>query len=235
MSDHATSRESLLENVLAKCNYANYSFQKVNDDICNRRFEQLLAATYEALGFPIDKVRSSAHAARYALFFLDELAAICALQPVQRSDQIYQAALAGGCSAVDPRFLEVKNVIVKPEFRGTIAFGRLLYECAKQAHLADYHALVGITRYQTLRYFVEYGVVPIDHEPLHFLDDPKLLDFVIYFDSSNEDSVRYMHERSQRYFRQVHVMTAIREKYIVRSDSKKLTKGAHDADAEQAA
>lgn len=229
MSAHAMSRESLLENVLAKCDCANYYFHEVNDDSCNRRFEQLLTATYETLRFPIDKVRSSARATRYALFFRDELAAICALQPVQRGDHIYQAALAGGCSAVDPRFLEVKNVIVKPEFRGTIAFGHLLYQCAKQAHRADYHALVGITRYQTLRYFVEYGVVPIDHEPLHLLDDPKLLDFVIYFDSSNEDSVRYMHERSKRYFRQVQVMTAIREKYIVRYDSKTLTKGGHDA------
>lgn len=196
-----------------RCTPGMYQFVRVDGDQNNvETFERLLCDTYDKLGFSIDKTRATGGAERYISRCCGQTASICALQPAQAGNAVAELVRAELGHSDQARYLELKNVVVAPAFRGSIALGLMLYECAKRAHAQGYDALIGLTRKQTLRYFVDYGVSPIDHSPLHALGNPALLDYAIYFDTQSASSVAYMHERSRRYFHQVRVMNAIRDR-----------------------
>ncbi len=196
-----------------RCIEENYQFVQVSGAQGNV-FEDLLEQTYQALAFPLEKIRADPQADRFVSFCGDELASICALQEADRSSELHALVQQEiGCGP-EARFLELKNVIVAAPSRGSIALGIMLYECAKRAHALGYRALIGLTRFQTLRHFVDYGVSPIDHTPLHVLGRSALLDFAVYFDTQDPASVAYMHERSRRYFHQIRVMTGIRSQRV---------------------
>jgi hypothetical protein len=105
-------------------------------------------------------------------------------------------------------------VILKPSYRGNVALGLLLYEAAKKAWQKNYDYIVGIARHRVLRYFVEFGVIPVLHEPLHLLGKEDLMDFIIYYDTHSANSIQYLEERAKRFFYQEYVMAAIRQRYI---------------------
>lgn len=191
-------------------------------------YQSLFAETYRRLGFPLDKTQAADGAHRYIGRCAGQMASICALQPAEQGSAIALLVQKELGQARQGRYLELKNVVVAPAFRGSIALGIMLYECAQIAHRQGYDALIGLTRKQTLRYFVEYGVSPIDHAPLHALGDPQLLDYAIYFDTRSASSVAYMHERSRRYFHQVRVMNAIRDRRPQPALARNHTEGGHE-------
>jgi hypothetical protein len=108
----------------------------------------------------------------------------------------------------------VNNVVVAQRYRASIVLGLVLYHSACQAHAAGYHFVVGVNRFEVLRFFVDFGVVPAEHPPLSLLGKAHLQDFVNYYDTSDAASIAYMHERARRYFHQELVMRSIREKYV---------------------
>lgn len=193
-----------------------YQLQEIDAASGAVDYERLLRETYEPLGFmrgellPVDGSRC------YQLTYRGTLVAIFRLTPVLDDQSPYFRLVPGACSKDGrrARMVEVNNVVIAAPFRATILLGLLLYHCALSARRMGCDFVVGLTRYQTLRFFVDFGVVPVDHPPLRLLGQAHLLDFVIYYDTGSQESLRYMHERARRYFHQQYVMKSIQQKYI---------------------
>jgi hypothetical protein len=179
-------------------------------------YQAFLQSHYEPLGFFCGEVLPTARSMMFAIRHCGELAAIFRLTPVTDARSPY-FDLVPGARADDGalrRLLEVNNVIIAREFRASIVLGLILYHSACQAHAAGYHYVVGLNRYQVLRFFVDFGVIPAEHAPLSMLGKDHLQDFVNYYDTADPESIRYMHERARRYFHQERVMRSIRDKYV---------------------
>lgn len=189
----------------------SYQFQELHLPDHLRAYDQILQQSYESLGFLCEKILPCPNTQRYGITLQDELVGICSLTPVAESSNVFMEIIP---EFRNKQLIEVGNVILKQNYRGNIALGLLLYEAAKQAWQRNYDYIVGVTRYQVLRHFVEFGVIPVLHEPLHLLGKQKLMDFIIYYDTHSPDSIRYMEERCQRFFHQEQVMAAIRQLYI---------------------
>lgn len=204
----------------SKCYSEDYSFSPIAPGAETAAYDALLAETYTALGFLNDKVFPQAEAERHALRFRGTLAGICCLTAVTDSDAVYYRLIPELRErAQRPRLLELNNFVLRPEYRGTIALAIMISGAALRTAARGFDYLVGTTRYQALPYFVEFGVIPVEHEPIHLLGTRKLRDFVIYYDTHSPDSMTYLEQRTRRYVHQVRVMTAIREKYIRRTEA----------------
>lgn len=182
-------------------------------------YERLLRETYEPLGFMRGELLPVAGSRCYKLMYRGTLVAIFRLTPVLDGESPYFRLVPGARSADGrrARMVEVNNVVIAAPFRATILLGLLLYHCAVRARRMGCDFVVGLTRYQTLRFFVDFGVVPVDHPPLRLLGQAHLLDFVIYYDIASRESLRYLHERARRYFHQQYVMKSIQQKYVDRA------------------
>jgi hypothetical protein len=194
-----------------------YAFRQLCTADQRRAYEALLQRTYERLAFLDDKVLPRDHTVRYGLFFDDALVGIAALTEVRDPHSVFfQLIPALTSEGHRVRVAEMTNVIVEPAHRGTIALALLIAGCVEQAAAGGWEYLVGITRFQALAYFVEFGVIPVEHEPLHLLGRRDLLDFVIYYDTHSESSLAYLRERTRRYVHQLGGMHAIRRKHVRR-------------------
>nr|WP_322721284.1 hypothetical protein [Nostoc sp. ChiQUE02]MDZ8234391.1 hypothetical protein [Nostoc sp. ChiQUE02] len=201
--------------VMEKYLVENFSFKEICLSQEVDEYIDFMEKTYQALNFPYKELYPKHDSRLIRLNFKGELAGICALNSIRGKENDYYRFVPAIRSLNRlTNLLEVSNFIIKPEYRGTIAIGLMMYECAKLSMKFGYDYLVGITRYQVLRHFVDFGVVPVDHEPLHLLNREDILDFIIYYDTHSSDSIRYMHERAKRYFHQRYVMTCIKEKYV---------------------
>ena len=178
-------------------------------------YQQLLVKTYASLGFLKERVFPKSTSRCFVLRFNGELCGTFALTPLVHGQHQY-TSLIPELKNSQAELLELTNVIIQPELRGGVALGVLLYEAAKQTHAGGYSCLVGITRSQTLRHFVEFGVMPVLHPPLHVMGKPEVMDFAIYYPTDDPDSVFYMHERAKRFFYQERVMAEIRNRYLRR-------------------
>ncbi|HVT36761.1 MAG TPA: hypothetical protein VHE37_14320 [Nevskiaceae bacterium] len=179
------------------------------------QYQRLLEQTYEPLGFMVSAVLPTAASMQYKVTHCGRIVAIFRLTPVDDGDSAYFHLVPGACADGRPRrLLEVNNVVIASPFRATILLGLLLYESAKAAHRLGYDYVVGITRHQALKFFVDFGVVPVDHPPLRLLGKEHLLDFVIYYDTRSPESIGYMHERARRWFHQQYVLRSIHRKYV---------------------
>ncbi|WP_020649667.1 hypothetical protein [Solimonas variicoloris] len=192
-----------------------YRIREIDGQLQRRTYEALLEQTYGALGFPLAGLRPTDDSRCFLLEFGAQTAATFRLTPVDDGDHHFRRVLprATRADGAPLRLLEVNNVIVVPRFRATIALGLLLRHSALHAAAHGYDFIVGLTRYQVLRHFVEFGVVPVDHEPLHLLGRDDLLDFTIYYDTASPASCAYIEQRAQRYFHQQYVLRSIDEKY----------------------
>ncbi len=194
-----------------------YSLRAIDGQLDRQRYEALLAQVYEPLGFMTDGVLPGRQSRCFVIEYRAAIVAIYRLTEVDDPRSPYHDLLPGdGGHARDLRLLEVNNVVITRPMRSTILLGLMLHAAASWAHAAGYDRIVGMTRYQTLRFFVEFGVVPIDHAPLHLLGRPELKDFAIYYNTRDPESIAYMHERARRWFHQKAVMRAIECKYIGR-------------------
>ena len=179
------------------------------------QYDRLLAETYEPLGFMTREFLPSERSQRYYVTHGGHVVAIFRLTRVEDPASAYFELVPGAVrEGRRAPLAEVNNVVIASPYRASILLGLLLYESAKLAHALECDYVVGITRHQTLRFFVDFGVIPVDHPPLHLLGKPHLLDFVIYYDTRTPASIAYMHERARRYFHQQYVMRNIQEKYV---------------------
>lgn len=207
-----------IESRLQRFDPARYSLHRLADAQEFDEYEALMRSAYDPLGFMCEQVLPNAQSQCFKLLHGDELSAIFRLTPIAEGSIYHQLIPRREWSEDVRRFIEVNNVVVADQFRATIVLGLLLKHCARIAAEQAFEAVVGLTRYQTLHHFVDFGVMPIDHQPLHLLGRTDILDFVIYYDVTTNDARRYMEERASHYFQQRYIMAAIREKYVRRTE-----------------
>jgi hypothetical protein len=201
---------------LARFDRDNFEFVEIRAMQKRQDYIDLLEATYRMLGFLEEFVYPKPDAVLFELTFREELAGICALTPAAVESSLLDLIPGGRKNGHHARVLELTNVIVVPSFHGSIALGLLLYGCAYHTWRNGYDFVAGIVREEVLRAFVDFGVVPVDHAPLHLLGRDDLNDFAIYYDTRSPESIVYMHERTQRYCNQKHILRAIELKYLHR-------------------
>lgn len=193
---------------------SRYALSSVLEDDDRSAYEALMRNAYEPLGFMSPTVLPTERSDCFQIRYNGKLIAVFRLTPVEDPASAYFPLLPIGLRPrSNVRLLEVNNVVVDQDFRATIVLGLILVHSATIAVASGYDFVVGITRYQTLRYFVDFGVIPVDHEPLHLLGRPDILDFVIYYDVQTIESRDYIHQRARRYFHQQQVMRSIQLKH----------------------
>ena len=192
-----------------------YRLLPVADTKTADAYNELMRDAYEPLGFMTDGVLPRSDSDCYQIQYDQKMVAVFRLTEVsERNSYFFSLGHFGNRMEVNPaRLIEVNNVVVQKEFRATIVLGLILQACATIAEERKFDYVVGITRQQTLRYFVDFGVTPIDHEPFHVMGRSDVHDFVIYYDLTTDDSRAYMRQRSKRYFHQQYVMRSIQLKY----------------------
>lgn len=192
-----------------------YSLLPVADAETAETYNELMRDAYEPLGFMTDCVLPRSDSDCYQIQYDQKMVAVFRLTEVsEQNSYFFSLGHFERRREVSPaRLIEVNNVVVQKEFRATIVLGLILQACATIAEERKFDYVVGITRQQTLRYFVDFGVTPIDHEPLHVMGRSDVHDFVIYYDLTTDDSRAYMRQRSKRYFHQQYVMRSIQLKY----------------------
>jgi len=170
---------------------------------------ELLTDAYEPLGFMSDAVLPVERSRCFIVRYQGQVVAIFRLTEVTRDDSPFHRWLPPDLTRAGARWIEVNNVVIAAAFRATALLGVVLYHCACTAHEEGYAAVVGITRWQTLRFFVDFGVVPVDHPPLHLLGRPDLKDFIVYYNTGEAEAITYLHLRAHRWFYQQYVMRRI--------------------------
>ena len=159
-----------------------------------------------------DAVLPAAASRCFVVSYCSRVVAIFRLTEVAGIDNPFRRWLPPELAQADARWLEVNNVVIAADFRATALLGVVLYRCACIANTEGYAAVVGITRWQTLRFFVDFGVVPVDHPPLHLLGRSDLRDFIVYYNTRDAESVDYLHLRARRWFHQQYVMRRIQQR-----------------------
>lgn len=191
----------------------NYSIREIDrsDPDSTYQYEKILRQSYEPLGFFTSSILPGPDTKCFGLYFDEKMEGTLGL-----CETLYSEANPYFRYLPDigyrPRLLEATNVVLTPNFRGNITIGILLQEAATRAIKDNFDFIVGITRYQTLRYFVEFGLVPIDHPPLHLLGRDDIDDWIIYYQTNESSAALYLKERSNRYFHQQKTMRAIRQR-----------------------
>lgn len=189
-----------------------YRLRRVCDARDAALYRRVLAGTYEALGFPPDVCAPRPHSQRYLVSYGRQAAGIFSLTPVCAADFPAGRWLPPRLRRARARWLEVNNVVVVPAFRATVVLGMMLYESARRAQAQDCDALVGLVRAQVLPFFVDVGVMPVDHPPLHLLGRADLHDFLIYQDTRDPAVRQYLRLRARQWFEQQRVMHRIRQR-----------------------
>ncbi len=214
-----TGASSLGAQSADRCNVDAYRVDELGGDADVDAYTRLLAAVYEPLGFMNERILPGPQSRAFLVRYRQQVVGIFRLTEVSDTASPYHRWMPTTPGGRAPRWLEVNNVIVAAEFRATILLGLMLYRSACIAQRDGYDAVVGITRWQTLRFFVDFGVVPVEHPPLHLLGRDDLHDFIIYYDTRDPVSVAYMHQRSARWFHQQHVLRRLQNRYLPRSSN----------------
>lgn len=204
------------------CDAGNYRFEAATP-VQLERYLDLVRETYGPLGFLND--HSGGFMPRggtrcFVLTYCDEVVGSCSLTPVQDERSLFHHLVPGGDVQSGAQMIELNNIILVPELRGGIGLALILYHAAIHALETGGDLVVGITRYQTLRHFVEAGAIPVDHEPLHMLGREDLHDFVIYYDIRTRDAQTYLRERARRLFAQARTLHKIRSRVSARPAGK---------------
>lgn len=206
LHDHQSSDEI--------CDAGNYRFEIASPSQLDRYLE-LVRETYGPLGFlndHADGFMPRRQTRCYVLTYAGEVVGSCSLTPVQDERSLFHHLVPGGDLQSGTQMIELNNIILVPDLRGGIGLALILYHAALEALETGADLVVGITRYQTLRHFVEAGAIPVDHEPLHMLGREDLHDFVIYYDIRSRDARTYLRERARRLFAQASTLRNIKNR-----------------------
>ena len=192
----------------------NYSFVVATPAQLSR-YHDLVKMSYGPLGFLNDRAdqfmpREGTRC--YVLCYLGEVVGSCSLTLVRDRQSIFHNLIPRQADDQGAEMMELNNIILMPDLRGGIGLALILYHATLAAVEDGAGLIVGITRYQTLRHFVEAGAIPVDHEPLHLLGREDLHDFVIYYDIRSTDARIYLRERARRLFDQALTLRDIKER-----------------------
>ncbi len=202
---------------LSKFDFTQFSVKHIADWDTEKQeqYTALLEKTYRPLGFLKPSVYPSKNSLRHALYFKESMEGIFSITPLEKIADASYRALVPFLQELpkDARIAEISNVILRKRVRGGVALGVMLYSAARCAVNEKYQALVGLTRFQTLPFFVDFGVSPVFHAPLHCMGDDSINDFAIYFDISSKKSIDYMHIRASKFFEKEFTLARIRANY----------------------
>lgn len=218
MSTSIGSVECSFATEASKAEVGNYEFSPAEEsDLVV--YHQLVREAYDPLGFLNDHAADfmpRAGTRCFVLSYQGDVIGSCALTAVPEGS-VFHELLPAEITEMRPSMTELNNIILRPELRGGIGLALLLYHAAEAAIGNGSDLVVGITRYQTLRHFVEAGAIPVLHEPLHLLGREDLHDFAIYYDMRSQDARTYLRERARRLFGQAAVLSRIRDRVGGRS------------------
>ena len=214
-SDGASPLDGPDSGELPKYQVEHYQVVAVSEEADLRQYEHFMREAYDPLGFVHESIRPAADSRCFRVIYGGQTSAIFRLTAVNDSTSPYFSIVPGALkpNGANASLLEVNNVVVGRTFRATPALGVILRYCARTAAAEGYDFVVGTTRYQTLRYFADFGVNPVDHAPLHLLGRGDLLDFVIFYDTADPVSCQYIELRAKHFFHQQYVLKSIQSKY----------------------
>lgn len=164
------------------------------------KYSDFLIRVYNKLNFlgsSSEKFMPNEDDQRFLLYRKCEHIGIFCLRDVEQNDQ-YFSPLVPGLGECNCKAIEINNVVLEKHYRGSIGLTMILYHAALYAIEHSYDYLVGIVRYQALRFFVEAGSTPLYHSPLHLLGKESLKDFITYFDLTEPQAVEYLHQRARK-------------------------------------
>lgn len=168
-------------------------------------YAEFLRSEFNAVGIYRDEFLPSDASTCYKVAIDTELVAIFRLTPAEESS-IFHRVIPG---VAGKEVLEVNNVAVARSFRGDLLLGFILNSCALLSYWHGYDIVAGIVRYDVLPLFIDYGTIPVRHEPLHLLGDVDICDYVTYFRTDKPEYIRYAVARSYHYFHRKVVMKKI--------------------------
>lgn len=159
-------------------------------------YREFLREALKPLGLYSEEFLPGSAAVCYKITFEGRLVAIFRLTPAE-PDSTLHGVIPGAC---DKRILEVNNVAIEKTFRGDLLLGVILRDCAVLSHEMGYDLVAGVIRHEILPMFLDFGTIPVCHEPLHLLGDGSINDFVTYFRTESREQVDYAIARGYHYF-----------------------------------
>ena len=179
-------------------------------------YQRLLETTYAVLGFldsGANHFLPGPDTQRFLLRREATVVGLYSLTPVGSDHAYFSQYIPGFAQHVEGAF-EINNIIILKPHPNTLGILQLLSHAIEYALAHEKVFLVGIARYAALKVFVEAGSVPVYHPPLHLLGQPKLKDFVTYFDLRSSANIDYIRQRAERLHHQICVLDAIKTDFI---------------------
>ncbi|GAA4602225.1 hypothetical protein GCM10023195_06540 [Actinoallomurus liliacearum] len=173
-----------------------YRTHEIEDVHEHDEYREFLEKALKPLGlYSADFLPSSASSC-YKVTFRDEAVAIFRLTPVA-PDSVFHRTIPG---ASGKKILQVNNVAVEQTYQGDLLLGIILKNCALLSHAKGFDFVAGLVRHEVLPLFVDFGTLPVRHEPLHLLGDSAICDYVTYFRTDRREHIDYALARSYHYF-----------------------------------
>ena len=173
-----------------------YTTHEITDGQAREEYEEFLQRAFKPLGIYREHFLPGASSSCYRINFQGQVVAIFRLTPVSPESALHQ--IIPGASRA--RILEVNNVAIDESFKGDLLIGIILKNCALLSHVKGFDFVAGIVRRQVLPVFVDFGTIPVLHEPFHLLGDPAICDYITYFRTDDDQYIDYVLARSYHYF-----------------------------------
>ncbi|MEV3993196.1 hypothetical protein AB0J57_30250 [Streptomyces sp. NPDC049837] len=182
-----------------------YQISEITETWEEEDYRDFLKKALTPLGLFREEFLPSQSSHCYRITFDGETTAIFRLTPTDPGSVFHQV-IPG---AAGKKILEVNNVAVEESFRGDLLLGVILRDCALLAHEKGYDFVAGVVRHEILPLFVDFGTIPVRHDPLHILGDENICDYVTYFMTHRREHIDYACARGYHYFHRKVTMNAI--------------------------
>jgi hypothetical protein len=159
-------------------------------------YRSFLQSALKPLGLYSEDFLPSTTSSCYKVTFGGEAVAIFRLTPVG-PESVFHRTIPG---ASGKKILQVNNVAVEQTYQGELLLGVILKNCALLSHAKGFDFVAGLVRHEVLPLFVDFGTIPVRHEPLHLLGDAAICDYVTYFRTDRREHIDYALARSYHYF-----------------------------------
>lgn len=183
--------------------YKTVEIQDLDDEGKYRKF---LEDSFKPLGMYSENFLPNSASSCYKVTCSGEMVAIFRLTQAAPGSIFHEIIP----DARNKKIIEVNNVAVEKKHRGELLLGIILRNCALLSHFKGCDVVAGVVRHDVLPYFVDFGTIPVLHEPFHLLGDPKIDDYITYFMTSSRDHVEYAITRGYHYFHRKITMNEIK-------------------------
>jgi hypothetical protein len=173
-----------------------YRTYEITDSQSQEEYKEFLQRAFKPLGIYREGFLPGASSSCYRINMQDQLVAIFRLTPVSSGSALHRIIP----QASRARILEVNNIAIDDSLKGDLLIGVILKNCALLSHVKGFDFVAGIVRRQVLPVFVDFGTIPVLHEPLHILGDPAICDYITYFRTDDDQCIDYVLARSYHYF-----------------------------------